>query len=428
LTILLLNQAFYPDVVSSGQHASDLAVRLAALGHQVIVVSSDRAYDDPSRRFTSSETWNGVQIRRVATLGLGKRSKWTRGIDFGSFLICCLLQLARLPKVDVAVAMTSPPLIAFIAALFVACRGGKLVYWVLDLNPDEAIAAGWLRQNSGIARILNRISLYTFHHSARIVVLDRFMKARVLEKGVDPAVVQVIPPWSHDGAIQRDIEGRAEFRRIHGLEGKFVVMYSGNHSPCHPLASLVEAAGRLKDEPGIVFCFVGGGSEHAKVRAATTARGLQNVLCLPYQPIARLAASLSAADLHAVVMGDPFVGIVHPCKIYNILQLGLPVLYIGPSQGHIPDMIPNGGGANWFYSAAQGDTDSVVQHILSAAKCSRHESSEQVRVAAQFSENSLLFRLTDCIESLGSSDLSRGRITSAEGSCSENLAGSSGTQ
>ena len=39
MRILILNQAFHPDVVSTAQHATDLALELAKLGHQVIVVA-----------------------------------------------------------------------------------------------------------------------------------------------------------------------------------------------------------------------------------------------------------------------------------------------------------------------------------------------------------------------------------------------------
>ena len=63
-----------------------------------------------------------------------------------------------------------------------------------------------------------------------------------------------------------------------------------------------------------------------------------NVKCLPYQPLSELSSSLSAADLHVVVMGDEFVGIVHPCKVYNILAVGAPVLYIGPEPSHVTDI------------------------------------------------------------------------------------------
>ena len=64
-----------------------------------------------------------------------------------------------------------------------------------------------------------------------------------------------------------------------------------------------------------------------------------NIQCLPYQPLDQLAGSLSAADLHVVVMGDAFVGLVHPCKIYNILSVAAPVLYIGPRPSHLSEML-----------------------------------------------------------------------------------------
>ena len=56
------------------------------------------------------------------------------------------------------------------------------------------------------------------------------------------ARIAMLPPWSHDDAVHYDAKGRDHFRKEHGLDGKFVVMYSGNHTPCHPLTTLLEAA------------------------------------------------------------------------------------------------------------------------------------------------------------------------------------------
>ena len=100
------------------------------------------------------------------------------------------------------------------------------------------------------------------------------------------------------------LPGREVFRREHGLVERFVVMYSGNHSPCHPLDTLLEAALRLKARAEFVFCFVGGGSEQQKVNAFASRHELNNIKVLPYQPLTMLSASLSAADMHVVVMGD----------------------------------------------------------------------------------------------------------------------------
>ena len=362
LKILLLNQCFYPDVVSTAQHLTDLATELTARGHEVTVVTSDRGYDDPAIRFPRRERWNGIEIFRVRSVSLGKGSKWRRAFNCGSFLLACSVRLLVLGRFDLVVALTSPPLISFLAALFVRLNGGRLCFWVMDLNPDEAIAAGWLDERSATAGLLQRMLRYSFKVADRTIVLDRFMKERVSAKGIDPSRITIIPPWSHDDQVGYSQAGREAFRELHGFSDKFVVMYSGNHSPCHPLDTLLDAAHALKTRREIVFCFVGGGSEQVKVREA----GLINVKCLPYQPLNELSGSLSAADLHVVVMGEKFVGIVHPCKVYNILSVGAPVLYIGPGPSHVTDIASQQGK---FFLTRHGDTESVVAAILEATQC-----------------------------------------------------------
>jgi len=390
LRILLLNQCFYPDVVSTAQHLTDLASALTSRGHDVTVIAGDRGYDNPGARFKRREQWNGVRIIRIPSLSLGKNSRWRRGFNFGSFLLLCSFRLLTLRRFDAVVALTSPPLISFIAALFVKLKGGSLCFWVMDLNPDEAIAAGWLHESSATARLLQRMLNYSFKIAARTVVLDRFMKERVVAKGVDPARITIIPPWSHDDHVGYSAAGREEFRQRHGLSEKFVVMYSGNHSPCHPLDTLLAAARALEARSEIAFCFVGGGSERVKVREFAAQHRLDNVKCLPYQPLHELSGSLSAADLHVVVMGKRFVGIVHPCKVYNIMAVGVPTLYIGPMPSHITDIASQQHGR--FYLTGHGDVEGVTTAILQAIECNQRQS------AIAFSKESLLPQLIDVIE------------------------------
>jgi hypothetical protein len=374
MRILLLNQTFYPDVVSTAQHAADLAGGLVSAGHEVTVVASRRAYDSPSQLFPACETWRGVHILRVASTSFGKRALWRRALDFASFLTACILRLAMLPRFDVVVAMTSPPLIGVLAALFVRFKGGALVSWIMDLNPDEAIAAGALRSDSLVARCLARLLRFSLSTSSEVVVLDRFMLARVVAKGVPSSHVAVFPPWAHTDVVQYDADGRNRFRKAHGLTGKFVVMYSGNHSPCHPLDTVLAAALELRSDSSVAFAFVGGGSEFRKVFDFADRRDLDNIVCLPYQPLEALSGSLSAADLHLVVMGDQFVGIVHPCKIYNILAVGSPCLYIGPIPSHVSEIAES---IESISCARHGDVAAVVQQIrwrtaLGPRRCANH--------------------------------------------------------
>jgi putative colanic acid biosynthesis glycosyltransferase WcaI len=398
MRVLLLNQCFYPDVVSTAQHLTDLAVELADSGHEVTVITGDRGYDDADNRFPRREDWKGIRIIRIPSLALGKSSRWRRALNFVSFLLVCSLRLMFHPQVDVVVALTSPPLISFLGSFFVRVRGGRFFFWVMDLNPDEAIAAGWLKENSLSARVLSGCLNYSLHHSEKVIVLDRFMQKRIIEKGVAKEKLAVIAPWSHSDCVTYEAEGRMAFRAEHSLEKKYVVMYSGNHSPCHPLDTLLGAARKLADEAAITFCFVGGGSEYDKVKAFAAREHLKNVKCLPYQPLNKLAMSLSAADLHVVVMGNSLIGMVHPCKLYNILAIGSPVLYIGPSDSHVVDVLSQLGEDGLTCSARHGDVDRVADYILKAARTELgRRSPSAVQVSSRFAKEVLLPQLVELI-------------------------------
>lgn len=366
MKFLLLNQCFYPDVVATAQHLTALATELAARGHEVTVIASDRGYDDPHTRFPRRETWRNIRIIRIPSLSLGKRSRRLRALNFASFMIVCALRLLVMRRCDVVVALTSPPLISFLGALFVRLKGGRFCFWVMDLNPDEAIAAGWLDERSLVARVLRSMLRYSLKQAERTIVLDRFMKERVIAKGAAAERVSVIPPGALDDAVSFSREGREAFRREQGFGDRFVVMYAGNHSPCHPLDTLLEAARRLTARDEIAFCFVGGGSEHGKVKEFAGRYGLANVKCLPYRPLSELAGALSAADLHVVVMGDEFVGIVHPSKIYNIMAVGAPALYVGPEPSHVTDMATQNSGR--FFLHRHGDVAGVVRNVLALSE------------------------------------------------------------
>lgn len=403
MKILLLNQCFYPDYVATAQYLTDLGLGLREAGHEVTVVASSRGYDNPQNRYSVKETWQGIRIRRIWTTSLGKKAKWRRFVDFGVFWLNAFFTLLCLPRFDVTVSLTSPPLISTLGTAMAWLKGGAVVPWIMDLNPDEAVAAGWLKEGGISERVLSALQRWSFHRAARIIALDRFMAERLMAKGVPEQVIHTDAPWSHDDALQWDAVGRANFRAKHGLTDKFVVMYSGNHSPCHPLDSILESALTLAKDDRVAFLFVGGGSEFVKVKAFAAERGLTNITCLPYQPLETLSASLSSADLHLVIMGPPFVGMIHPCKVYNLLALGLPFLAIGPQESHLTDLAARLPDQRYARLADFGDQEQLHRILLEAAEQGHLPPAEaSQRLAADFSQRLLRRRLIDVITAVGS--------------------------
>lgn len=354
--------------MATGQQLTSVARGLIERGHQVTVIAGRRGYDDAKLRFPLRERWNGIDIIRLPTVNIGKASRWRRALNFAGFSAACAFRLAITRRQDAVVALTSPPLISWLASLFTRLKGGRLVFWVMDLNPDEAIIAGWLKPDSVVAKLLATLLKSSMQQAKKIIVLDRFTKQRIVDKGIRESKIEIISPWSHDESVRFDREGREAFRRRHSLSEKFVVMYAGNHSPCHPLDTLLEAARKLSARDDIAFCFVGGGSEFSKVEEFARTNQLENIRWMPYQPQAELSALLSAADLHVVVMGEGYQGIVHPCKIYNILTIGLPFLYVGPAESHVSEIIKRLPPPDNASSARHGQVDSVAESIVKRAE------------------------------------------------------------
>jgi glycosyltransferase involved in cell wall biosynthesis len=234
---------------------------------------------------------------------------------------------------------TSPPLIGTAAVLAHWVRRVPIAYWAMDLNPDQLIAMGKLEPTDFITHVLEFANRIILEESSLIVALDRFMGERLRARANVTSKMQIIPPWPHEDQLDDLAHEQNPFRKAHGLDGKFVVMYSGNHSPANPLRTLLDATLAFKDDADIKFLFIGGGLGKKEVEEHIQRHQLTNVVSLPYQPKNQLRYSLSAADVHVVSLGENMVGIVHPCKIYGAMAVGRPILYLGPKPSHVSDLM-----------------------------------------------------------------------------------------
>lgn len=396
MNIILVNQCFYPDLIATAQYLTEVAVALAERGHRVRVVTSRHGYDKPEMVFPSHEVWKDIEIHRVRDLALGKSSGWRRALTFLSFQMSCAWQLLIMRRADLILSLTSPPLLPFLASLIARAKRSKLIIWIMDLNPDEAIAHGLMAETSFAAKTLDAFSRFSMHTAQKVILLDKFMQQRVTAKNIPESKLEIVPPWSQDENVDFDEAGRQAFRTKHGLNDKFVVMHSGNHSPCHPMNTVLEAARELATNDNIRFLFVGGGSEFGKIAEFARSHGLSNIVSLPYQPWEELSGSLSAADMHVVLLGDQFLGIKHPCKIYNVLKLGTPILYIGPPSSHITELVAAPPAEELTYSVRNGDVARAKQSVLKELARRREQ-----RVSAldhAHSKKALLSRLLSVLE------------------------------
>ncbi len=395
-TVLVVSQTFVPDPASVGQHMADVAFELARRGHPVRVYASGRGYEDPTAVYPPRETLYGADIRRFPFASFGKKTLIVRILGTAIFHIQAFLAALFTPRLAGIFFSTSPPLVGLPLSIVAMIRRVPTAYWAMDLNPDQLIALGKLEPTSFTAELLELVNRFILRRAALIVALDRFMADRLAARGVRSEQMLVIPPWPHEEHIHDEHYGAAgkttanPFRARHQLGDKFVIMYSGNHSPSNPLTTLLDAAVRLKEDDNIRFLFVGGGSGKKEVEAYIRDHGLTRAISLPYQPLEDLKYSLTAADVHIVSLGNPMVGIIHPCKIYGAMTAGKPVLFLGPRPSHISDLLDAHGIG---IQVAHGDVDSAAGAIRKFQLMPRPQREEMGQRAQEVLERSLSQKL-----------------------------------
>lgn len=365
-----------------GQHVADVAAAMVGRGSRVVVLTANRGYDDPTQRFPRREVVAGAEVRRLANSSFGKRSILVRVLGGLSFALRAVWAALWLERVDRVLVTTSPPLGQLAGLLVSRLRRAPLTLWVMDLNPDQMVALGLLPSRHPVVRAFDWLNRRMLARARTVVVLDRFMADRVIAKRDVSSKLVVLPPWPHEDHLEASPRDHNPFRRQHGLDGKFVVMYSGNHGPSNPLTTALDAAGRLRDDPRFAFVFVGGGIGKAEVDAVAG----PTILSLPYEPLERLGSSLSAADVHLVTLGDNVVGIVHPCKVYGAMAVARPILLVGPAPSHIGDLLAR---EEMGWRIPHGDVDGLVRLLRSLVERPPGELADMGRRARALLEGGL---------------------------------------
>ena len=399
-TLLILSQVYPPDPTSVGQHIADVAEAMAKRGYHVLVLTANRGYNDPSVKYASSELRDGVNVRRLPLSSFGKRSILLRLLGQGSFLIQCMVRGLFVGRLSCLLVSTSPPMCSAAALLIAVDRRRPVTYWMMDINPDQMIEMGWIKPSSPIVKIFNWFNRRILRRSSGIVALDRFMAERVLRKADVKDKLTVMPPWPHEGHLEVVAHEANPFRKAHGLDGKFVIMYSGNHSVCTPLRTVLDAALQLQDDPRLVFMFIGDGTGKREVDDTIAEHQPKNIRSLPYQPLSQIKYSLSAADVHLVVVGPSEVGVRHPCKIYGAMALGRPILLLGPDPCHASDLVDEND-LGWHIQ--HGDVDaaiSTIKHMVDQDAGVLAEMGQRGKkiVKEQLSQDILCTRFCDIIE------------------------------
>ena len=270
MRILFLSDHFFPEPSAPAAHVYERAKLWVSQGHQVTVLCSAPNFPEgklfPGYRnaLRSVELLDGIRVVRVWTYISANEGTVRRTLDYVSYAFTPFLMAWREPRPDVVIS-TSPHLFVPLAGVLHArLRRVPHVFEIRDLWPASIAATEALRGASRSLRLLERLELFLYRHSARILALTPAFKTDLVRRGVDPGKIDVVINGANlelfRPGMARDRDLEAQF----GLGGRFVVGYLGTLGLAHGLENVLDAAEQLRDT-AISFLFVGVGAAKAEL-------------------------------------------------------------------------------------------------------------------------------------------------------------------
>lgn len=333
-SLLMYTNYFYPEVATTGQILTELAEGLSET-FDVTVVCEVPSYAMPLEdKYKTQkyyfEEYKGLKVVRVRVPEVNKQSKKSRIKYILSYFFNCIGATRKLGKFDLVFTVTQPPVLGGILGVIgKRITGGKLMYQIMDFNPEQTIAVKY----AGNKLVLNAMMWWdkrSCRKSDVVVTLGRDMQETLLKRFEGKKVPNnvVINNWIDEKAIHplpMDDEKVMTFRKQYGLEGKFVIMTSGNIGLYYDFENILKIMEEHKDNKEIVFMFVGDGLVKPRLQTYVQEKQLNNVIFAPFQKKEDLIFSLNAADVHIVTNAKGIKGVSVPSKIYGILAVNKPI-------------------------------------------------------------------------------------------------------
>lgn len=335
---------------------------LAARGHEVTYSYLPEFVSPKGRVTADGQDPRGFHIH---PLSLGSNfpkynylRRWLAERKYGRLLAQAVLA----SKPDVVVAANISLDMAVI--LQKACRRHdvRYVHWLQDVYgqavghilgrklglPGQALAAYYARRESAL--------LKRSHHV--IAITEDFLP--FLEKAkVAKQCVTVIENWAPISELPARPKNNP-WSLQHGLQDKFVFMYTGTMGMKHNPELLIALAKAFAISTDVRIVVVSEGLGADWLQAQKGSQNLDNLSVLPFQPYAQVPDMMGSADVLLVVLEQDAGAYSVPSKTLSYLCAARPILMSVPSENLAARTIEraqaglvcaSGDGANWVSQA-----------------------------------------------------------------------------
>ena len=311
---------------SCGYLLKDIANAYSKAGCDVTVMTSRS-----SQKTVKEGLRKGIKLSSV--ISYNKSSSLKR---IFTWLVCAIqmwLKIGFSHRECFVLYVSNPPL----APLLPLVLKNKFSLLIWDIYPDVLVNQHVISESNVIAKWWRRSNKKVYQKAEQVFTLGEGMKD-CLSNYVDEHKIKVIPLWPDNTNLHRIEKDDNQFIKDNHLEGKFIVMYSGNLGNTHRMDVLVDVAKRIEDKE-VMFILIGEGGKKKMIEQRVYDEGVSNVLLLPYQPYDFLSHSLSAADIAVITLDTESSAMSVPSKTFNMLSLGKPLMCIASRESELGNIV-----------------------------------------------------------------------------------------
>ena len=345
--LLIYAHYYIPDAASTGQILRELAEGILDKFDITVICVVPSYLGTVEEKYKTQkyyqENINGVKVLRIRVPEFSKTNKKSRIKNIISYFWGALIATFKVGKIDYVFSISQPPILGGLLGVWGKwVKHAKYIYNIQDFNPEQIIAVGYSKSKI-ITHVMMWIDKFSCKHSDLIITVGRDLVETVEKRFNDQKVPKtvMINNWINEKEIYplpEDHPKVVEFKKRYGLDGKFVIMYSGNIGLYYDLEKLIKVLKQFRkgytltglyekgpitrDGREVVFAFVGAGSVLDQLFLYSKKHHFENIIFIPYQEKKDLIYSLNAGDVHWCVNAKGIKGVSCPSKAYGIMAVG----------------------------------------------------------------------------------------------------------
>lgn len=327
MRVLYIDQYFSTREGISGTRSYEFARRMVKDGHRVTVITSASRYSSlyPQKKFIRHLNIEGINVWSVRIQYSQLMGFFRRGWSFVSFMIVATVLGIFQKRHDVVFATSTPLSVGFPGMMISLTRGTPFVFEVRDLWPRAPIELGII-QNQFAIFLLKKFEYALYKHAKKIIALSPGMEEGIIDSGIDPQKVVVIPN-ACDFDLFDDLPSKNAIRKELGFGDEFIAVYAGTVGIANDLKYLVDVVSHLekKTKKPFRFLVIGEGNDLGNVKSHARDRCVERIHFLG--PVARnkVVKYIAASDMGITIFKNiPVLSTNSPNKFFDYIAAGIP--------------------------------------------------------------------------------------------------------